>query len=266
MAKVKFKRYETNTEAEASQIEDGSFIVTKDGHTYIDYGTQRVATSGTPDTEIDFDSENTVQNKVIAEYIDDITIKADTKTQMIVQALGINVGNWSSSANYSIGDIVISTTSYLGINVYFGIWENITGSNSSSAPGIDTTNWQLVPLFVETGINPKLLRGFSTKEVVVGTWFGKPLYSRTINTGAISSANKTLAHGISNVDHIHIDTANSYLTGGTPMASYPFPRIHSNFNGMVWGQVDPTNIYIQAGSNANFSNSYITLLYTKTTD
>lgn len=46
MAKVTFKRYETDAEAQASNVVDGQFIVTGEGTAYTDYGTDRVAFGG----------------------------------------------------------------------------------------------------------------------------------------------------------------------------------------------------------------------------
>ena len=71
MAKVLFKRYETDAEAQASNIVDGQFIVTKEGTSYTDYGTDRVPFGGTLDTQMSDSSMNGVQNKVIKEYVDD---------------------------------------------------------------------------------------------------------------------------------------------------------------------------------------------------
>ena len=94
MAKVKFKRYNTKDEALNSEIEDGSFIVTKDGHTYIDYGADRIPTSGTPDNTMSNTSENTVQNKVIKKYVDDGIQK---------------VKDYVDKNNYSTEEVVIGT-------------------------------------------------------------------------------------------------------------------------------------------------------------
>ena len=39
MAKVQFKRVESVNDLDSIPIEDGNFIVTGDGKTYVDYGT-----------------------------------------------------------------------------------------------------------------------------------------------------------------------------------------------------------------------------------
>ena len=73
MAKVKFKRISSSSQINNLPIEDGSFVITGDGKSYIDYGNNRVPTSGTPDDEMSDTSHNTVENKVIKEYVDNVS-------------------------------------------------------------------------------------------------------------------------------------------------------------------------------------------------
>lgn len=70
MAKVTFKRIENSSDIDNVDIEDGAFIVTGDGRSYIDYNGKRVSTNGTPDIQMSDTSTNSVQNKTIKEYID----------------------------------------------------------------------------------------------------------------------------------------------------------------------------------------------------
>ena len=71
MSKVKFKRYLSDSDVSNVPLEDGSFIVTKDGTSYVDYVDERVAFGDTPDTEMSDESIHTVQNRVIKNYVDD---------------------------------------------------------------------------------------------------------------------------------------------------------------------------------------------------
>lgn len=71
MAKVNFKRIENSANIDSISVEDGNFIVTGDGKSYIDYGTERVPTNGTLDTEMSDTSRNGVENKVIKQYVDE---------------------------------------------------------------------------------------------------------------------------------------------------------------------------------------------------
>jgi len=75
MAKVTFRRFPTDAEAQASNIVDGQFIVSKEGTSYIDYDTDRIPTNGTRDNAMSDNSQNAVQNKVIKEYADNIFVR-----------------------------------------------------------------------------------------------------------------------------------------------------------------------------------------------
>lgn len=80
MADVKFKRIENSSSINEIPISDGNFIVTKDGKSYIDYDSDRIPTNGTPDTQMSDISRNTVENKVIKEYIDNQINISKTET------------------------------------------------------------------------------------------------------------------------------------------------------------------------------------------
>lgn len=70
MASVNFKRRNTVNDLDNIPIEDGNFIVTKDGHTFVDFDDDRIGIGGTPDLEMSDSSENSVQNKVVKNYVD----------------------------------------------------------------------------------------------------------------------------------------------------------------------------------------------------
>lgn len=70
MAKVVFKRTQTNAEIDNIPILDGQLIYSGEGKSYIDYGTNRVPINGTPDSSISSSSTNPVENHVIKEYVD----------------------------------------------------------------------------------------------------------------------------------------------------------------------------------------------------
>ena len=75
MAKVDFKRVKTNAEVNNIDIKDGNFIVTGEGKTFIDYENERKAIGGTPDIEMSDTSTNSVENRVIKQYVDENSIK-----------------------------------------------------------------------------------------------------------------------------------------------------------------------------------------------
>jgi len=99
MAKVNFKRIEDSSQIDDIAIEDGAFIVTGDGKSYIDYGTNRIPTNGTLDDNMSDVSRNGVENKVIKEYVDTtIAIEIDDNKPVVL----------FESANGELGDLTLS--------------------------------------------------------------------------------------------------------------------------------------------------------------
>lgn len=133
----------------------------------------------------------------------------------------------------------------------------ILGDGVKTHEGVVAVKSELTP--IKNGIS------YSGSEVATDiTWFGEKVYKKTINAGAINSASKTVKHNISNAKTVWVDPSGSFLlaSGNTV---YPFQRVSTaNINQNVTWHADRTNLYIDAGSNANFTACYVTLLYTKT--
>lgn len=93
---------------------------------------------------------------------------------------------------------------------------------------------------------------------------GKPIYRKTINTGALNpSSAKNVAHNISNIgNYIVIDQSNSYARNSEGVCAN-IPRPGHILQDNVGIYVGPTNIVINTSSAVQFSNSYVTLRYTK---
>lgn len=107
---------------------------------------------------------------------------------------------------------------------------------------------------------------YSTDEHVVGSWIdGKPLYQKTINTGALPNATtKNVAHGISNLGFVVSLIGYAKQSSGTPVyINFPFVSELSadkNIKLIVSG----ANISIQSQNNySGFTESYVTIQYTK---
>lgn len=107
--------------------------------------------------------------------------------------------------------------------------------------------------------------GYSTDETVVGgTWVdGKTIYKKTINFGALPNATtKTIAHGISGIDHIVDLKGVAWNSSGTTI-NLPYTNYYGAQYQVTW-YVDKTNINIGAGDDkSGYSNCYVTLYYTK---
>lgn len=112
---------------------------------------------------------------------------------------------------------------------------------------------------------------YSTSEQVVGTWFGKPLYEKTIVKNNIAMGNNggnltSIPHGVSNLKECvrlemacpklnYITTSDITSAGGSVIATF---------------RVDTTNVFCSGGNNYFGGTAdrywYITIRYTKTTD
>ena len=110
MAKTLFKRIEDSAFIDNLEIEDGSFIVTGDGKTFVDYGENRIATSGTPDTQMSGTSVNTVQNKTIKNYVDN-SIQSTYGTILWT--------NPNPSSDFTNQTIMLSSDDYDLLEFYF---------------------------------------------------------------------------------------------------------------------------------------------------
>ena len=108
---------------------------------------------------------------------------------------------------------------------------------------------------------------YSTSEVKTSaTWIdGKPIYKKTIDCGALPNATgKTIAHGIANLGEL------IKLEGGATYQGYnwmPLPYPDQTTAGVVGVILNPTYVYIFTGENrSQYTKSYVTIYYTKTTD
>lgn len=134
MAEVKFKRIQSSTDIGDLNIEDGSFIVTGDGKSYVDYGNNRIPTSGTPDDEMSDTSRNTVENKVIKEYIDNNT--NSLKPTLLWT-------NPNPNSKFGSQSITLSSEDYNFLEIYYYDW------------GFDSMAWKDLKCV-------KILKGYHT--------------------------------------------------------------------------------------------------------
>jgi hypothetical protein len=109
---------------------------------------------------------------------------------------------------------------------------------------------------------------YSDEEREVGVWRdGKPLYQKTISFGALpNSTSKSVAHGISDLDKI-VDFS-ALAKRPSPFNIIPLPSSHyQSTSAQQEISFNATNITIRNGNNASaYTDVYVTLRYTKTTD
>ena len=111
---------------------------------------------------------------------------------------------------------------------------------------------------------------FTSDEQVIGTWFNKPLYKKTISTTNLITANTPfeITHGIADIDKIWVDYSATFFWAVTGIGCVlPMVGYSGNYTDQTYVEVDKTNVSIYSnGSWAHSWEKHITLLYTKTTD
>lgn len=100
------------------------------------------------------------------------------------------------------------------------------------------------------------------------TYFGKPVYTKTLKSTTKITAGSTnsVPHGISDIDSIWIDLSNSYLNNGVNVFPLNISYYITGFDNCC-PHVDKTNIYF--ASQGTWTETWIkviTLRYTKNTD
>lgn len=168
MAKVNFKRIQNSSQIDNLPVEDGAFIVTGDGKSYIDYGNDRMPTNGTLDTEMSDTSRNAVENKVIKKYVDgnisdindDLGYEIVTSGEWtykkynngLIEMWHKHVKSYSSSDQYAgspvrwttteVFNFPITLTEMISINSIIGSSGHLMGCNITGS-GVSQTSYQL---------------------------------------------------------------------------------------------------------------------------
>jgi hypothetical protein len=107
---------------------------------------------------------------------------------------------------------------------------------------------------------------YSTIEMKVGTWInGKPIYKKTVDTGGLPNAtSKNVAHNISNIEWVVNSEGQAY--SGTTWVSLNRKGAYDDASSVRLA-VTHTQIGIATlGDMSQYTQSYVTILYTKTTD
>ena len=119
-------------------------------------------------------------------------------------------------------------------------------------------------------INATLVRdNYSTTEQAIGKWIdNKPLYQKTINCGALPNATeKKTSTGLSSSTH-RIRSIRGYAYRSDNGSVIPLPNAASNYLATV-ATITSGTYYISLSCTTDFTKyteSYVTIQYTKTTD
>ena len=112
---------------------------------------------------------------------------------------------------------------------------------------------------------PVIGQNYSLEEQVIGTWFDKPLYRKTVELGTLpNNSEKQIAHNINNLDIL----VNCYGTAKDTNGNiFVFPNVDNDgLKCSVRLVADSTNLKVVTGSDRSGFSGYATIEYTKTTD
>lgn len=105
---------------------------------------------------------------------------------------------------------------------------------------------------------------YSTSEVKIGTWGGKPLYRKVIQFGRLPNATtKSVSTGLTNVAYTNI---NGYATDGTYYWALNSPRPSAGNAYGIGCYINNNSIIIETGTDKSSYTAYVTIEYTKNTD
>lgn len=117
-------------------------------------------------------------------------------------------------------------------------------------------------------LKPKVMKvnmpiHYSDTEQIIGTWFGKILYQKTVEFGYLSNAaSASVQCNISNLDRI-VSISGS---GQAPSYAIPLPLPHPTYPITCFYNIDTDEITIVTTSDRSTTYAFITFQYTKTTD
>lgn len=146
--------------------------------------------------------------------------------------------------------------------------EKINFTNGKE-PAINGANLNQLQNNVETAITEvkeytDSLQTYSEEEQVIGTWLGKPLYRKVVNTGALlNNEVKRINHNIANIDKII--KLHGYAYDGATFHPLPYTHISPTSSEGLYATKE--TISITTGiDRTTFAESCVVLEYTKTTD
>ena len=189
--------------------------------------------------------------------------RASSGSSVILNRVGLNGSNVNGSLSY---DLYVNKTNITisvgqdrsGIETDVTIWytktTDVAGSGDYNTYGVPTKH-------------------YSANEQVIGTWFGKPLYQKTVNftTGSSNSYLNYLTD-ILNPDFMSIVFEGSYYKTGTAYvnATPYFGTLGNDDTATFAVLCNVASNYLRldyrVGTGAYSKDAYVTVIYTKTTD
>lgn len=168
-------------------------------------------------------------NKVTDDDMNEIKSVVNGNSRTSSNNFGLGTNTWTSSATYSIGDIVVYND-----NTY----KNLTGTNTTTTPDQDSTNWEVMPLILNV-YNTSTKNAYSSDYVNklqekgtanINTYIGTDQTSTGISTTTFANSSRTITTKGGKV--LIIANTNCYNTG----AAYFFGiyvKIGNNYYAIV---------------------------------
>ena len=172
---------------------------------------------------------------------------------------------------YGYNAITTGVTSSNSSNFSFGFYDNKHLAQTWASYGNAAHNMSHITV---TGIRDRVsdaeknFNKYSTTEEVIGTWIsGETIYRKVVSCGTLpNKTDKTVAHGISNFNHII--QVSGFCKDASQSYPLPFPNDRNSTGvGSVGIWVDKTNITISCLGTyyPSVIETYVILEYTKTT-
>ena len=186
-----------------------------------------------------------------------LSIFNSTNSTMIAETTATT----STSGSFNLTFTASETTHYIrfGTNTTSsGNTNSVTFSNIQLETGSTATNYMPYQ-------NLNGMENYSTEEVVIGTFLGKPLYRKVINLGNLpNNTTKNILHNISNLDVLVNCYGTAKRTDGNILI---LPNVDKD--GLQYSVRLSANSYqliVTTGSDRSAFSGYAVMEYTKTTD
>lgn len=139
----------------------------------------------------------------------------------------------------------------------------VTGADRSAYTGYVTIQYTKT---TDATVNIGTGNDYSTDEQIIGTWIdGKPLYQKTLLVGQLpNNTTKAVPHGVANLKRIIYFEGYGFHPSGVCV---PLQRATNTASDAVSMWQDGANINVLTSIDySSYTESYITIRYTKTTD
>lgn len=149
-------------------------------------------------------------------------------------------------------------------NLQAQVVDSLEGDSTSASPSVRAVKSAISENYEQISN----MNNFSSEERIIGTWFGKPLYSKTLyRSKLINGKEETVNHGIANVDKIWGNPSKSFaIWADGKINNLTFTNDTSYEISIFFYDFTPTHFKLKSGYDRSELSGYITLEYTKTTD